>query len=98
MNNQEIKRDAGKPMMCLLPPEALEALGAVLTFGAEKYSANSWRQVEKERYVSALLRHMCKYMKDPKSVDEESGLPHIWHVLCNAAFLTALEDKQEAGK
>jgi hypothetical protein len=36
-----IKADAGKPAMALLSTEALLAEAAVLTFGAQKYSANN---------------------------------------------------------
>jgi hypothetical protein len=62
----------------------------VLTYGAQKYFANSWRQVERERYVGAILRHLVAYIDDPNGVDEESGLKHIEHVLCNAAFLNEM--------
>ena len=88
--NQELKRDAGKPRMDLIPPEAMFAMGAVMTYGAEKYPAGSWRKVEPERYTAALLRHMAAWMAGELR-DPESGLPHLWHVLTNAAFLTALE-------
>ena len=36
-----------------------------------------------------------KYLDNPKSVDEESGLNHLWHIACNVAFLCELEDAEE---
>ena len=92
--DQSIKFDGGKNRLELLPPYALNALGAVLTYGAEKYGDQSWRRVETERYTGALLRHMTAYM-DGEFFDEESTLPHLWHVLCNAVFLVELTRKDE---
>lgn len=45
-----LKYDDGKPRLDLVPPEAVMALGRVLTYGAEKYAPNSWRGVN-EPYV-----------------------------------------------
>jgi len=92
--NQNIKLDNGKPLMELIPPSAIEALGEVLTYGANKYSPNSWQKVEPERYLGALMRHLTAYMRDPKSVDKESGILHIKHILCNAAFLVDFAEKE----
>lgn len=91
--NQEAKADAGKLMLELIPPEALEALGRVLTHGANKYGANKWQDIDdaKERYKGALLRHYVAYQKEPQGEDKDSGLLHIEHVLCNAMFLAVLE-------
>ena len=84
-----LKYDDGKPRLDLVPPEAVMALGRVLTYGAEKYAPNSWRGVEPERYVAALLRHLMAYQMG-ETHDPESEMPHTWHVLTNAAFLVAL--------
>lgn len=97
MRNQEIKADDGKLRMELIPPETLISLAEVLTYGANKYSANSWQQVEPERYTGALLRHFIAYMRDSNSVDEESGIKHIKHVLCNAMFLNWFERDEIQG-
>ena len=91
--DQSIKFDGGKIRLELLPPFALNALGAVLTYGAKKYGDQSWRQVEPDRYEGALLRHMTAYM-DGEFFDEESGMPHLWHVLCNVVFLVELYRKE----
>jgi hypothetical protein len=72
----------------LIPTTAYEALGDVLTYGAKLYGDNTWNRVDRERYVGALLRHLCLYLDDPLGVDKESGLPHIDHVFTNAMFLT----------
>ncbi len=91
-----VKLDDGKLKMSLIPHEALTALGEVLTFGANKYTPEGWRTVTdaKTRYTDALLRHYCAYQSG-ESVDEESGLSHLKHMLTNIAFLVALESEEE---
>lgn len=48
--------------------------------------------MEIQRYRDAAFRHFLAYLDDPQGVDEESGLPHLWHLACNIAFLCELED------
>ena len=86
-----LKHDGGKPRLSLVPAEAIEAIGIVMTHGAEKYGEASYRQIEPKRYRDALMRHVCKWLKDPYGLDEDSGLPHIWHIITNAAFLCELD-------
>ena len=88
------KHDGGKPRLALVPPEIIEAVGAVMTHGAEKYGEGNYRKVEPARYRDALMRHICKWLKDPHGIDDDSGLPHLWHIACNVAFLCEL-DKPE---
>jgi len=90
-----LKFDGNKVRMDLVfdgMPNALEGLGQVLTFGARKYAAHSWRQVEegRERYKAALIRHLIAHAKGEK-LDPESGLPHLAHALCNSAFIYELD-------
>lgn len=82
------KYDKGKLRMDLIPPEALEGMAKILTMGAEKYGPNNWQGLEnfEERYSGALMRHLNE-MRKGELVDDESGEPHAYHVLCNAAFL-----------
>ena len=90
--NQDIKADAGKPRLSLVPTQILNDIAFVRAFGCIKYpSVDSWKQVEPERYRDAAFRHLIAYINDPKSVDEESGLPHLWHLATNIAFLCELE-------
>lgn len=95
-HDQSLKADAGKLRLALVPPELIEAVGAVRTFGAQKYGASeSWKQVQPERYRDAMMRHLCAYLRDQHGKDPESGLPHLWHLACNAGFLIALERDDE---
>lgn len=55
--------------------------------GRKYHDPENWRSVEPQRYRDALYRHWLAYLEDPGGVDEESGLPHLWHLACNAAFL-----------
>lgn len=86
-----LKHDGGKLRLDLVPPELIEAVGAVMTHGAEKYGEGSYRNVEPKRYRAALMRHICKWLKNPYGKDEDSGLPHLWHIACNVAFLLELD-------
>lgn len=92
-----LKHDGGKLRLSLVPAEAIEAIGAVMTHGAEKYGKASYKQVAPERYRDALMRHVCKWLKDPHGKDEDSGMPHLWHIITNAAFLCELDKPTEAG-
>lgn len=97
--NVAAKDDAGKPRLGLVPPSIIEAVGRVRTFGVEKYhDPENWRNVSPERYVDAMMRHICAYLRDPDAVDEESGLPHLEHVACNVAFLLEFQKVGDDGE
>lgn len=82
------KHDTGKPRCDLVSPALIEGVGAVRGYGTDKYgSADNWQTVESSRFMAALIRHLCHCMRDLSSVDEESGLPHLWHVATNVNFL-----------
>jgi hypothetical protein len=90
------KYDQGKPRLDLVPPGIIEAVGVVRTYGVSKYNTTQgWQQVEPERYTAALMRHLCKFLRDPYSKDKESGLPHLWHMACNIAFLIEFYEEVE---
>lgn len=90
------KHDFGKLRWDLLPLEAPEAIVKVLTYGAEKYGADTWQDLPngKDRYFAALMRHLVAWRRG-EAHDAESGLPHIDHVLCNAAFLKHISDSDK---
>lgn len=91
MNRQEAKSDAGKPRLSLVPPQIIYDIARVREYGNQKYGdPENWRTVEMERYVDAMFRHLLAFVADPDGRDEESGLPHLWHLECNAAFLSEM--------
>ena len=90
------KHDGGKPRLDLVPPEIIIAVVTVMTHGAEKYGEGNYRKVEPKRYRAALMRHICKWLKDPHGVDADSGLPHLYHIACNVAFLLELDKKPKS--
>ena len=97
MNDQSIKADAGKIHPTLVPTALIRAVALVRQYGVDKYGKKeSWHKVEPQRYRDAMYRHLLAYVDDPDGVDEESGLPHLWHLACNAAFLCELEKKKTA--
>lgn len=88
---------AGKPRLSLVPPELIRAVGRVRTYGAEKYGADeNWKGVDPAYYRDALMRHLTEYLENPDSTDPESGLHHMEHIACNAAFLLELDKERRA--
>lgn len=91
----DLKFDSGKPRWSLLMQglaKSLAGIVAVLTFGAKKYAAHSWRNVQngQERYKDALYRHLHA-IESGELTDPESGCSHWSHVATNALFLHELE-------
>lgn len=96
-NDQTIKADNGKPKLSLVPPEVIRNIARVREYGNNKYpegGKDNWKNVEPERYRDALFRHLLAYLENPSGVDEESNLPHLWHLACNVAFLCELEKEK----
>lgn len=97
MNDQTAKADAGKLQISLVPTQIIKDIAEVRMYGNAKYpegGPENWRQVEPIRYRDALLRHLLEYIKNPDSIDEESGLLHLQHAACNLAFLCELDHER----
>ena len=86
------RRNSGKPAMSIMleARHAIEGCTRVLEMGAEKYTRGNWRKGLKHSEIAdCMIRHLCAYLAG-ESTDEESGLPHVDHILCNALFLSEL--------
>lgn len=93
--NYHAKQDFGKAKLSLVPRRIIWDVAAIREYGNNKYpdgGPDNWKSVEPERYRDAAYRHFLGYLDDPRSVDSESGLPHLWHLACNIAFLCEMED------
>lgn len=82
-----IKHDSSKLRMDLIPPECLEEVAKVLTFGANKYSDWNWAKGFKwSRLYASTLRHLYAHMRG-ESKDKETNISHLAHATCNLLFL-----------
>jgi hypothetical protein len=83
--------DTNKPRMELLPAAALTEWARAMTFGATKYGDHNWRKgLAWTRVLGSLSRHLTSFMAG-EDRDPESGVNHMAHVMCNAAFLLHYE-------
>ncbi|MCP4595732.1 dATP/dGTP diphosphohydrolase domain-containing protein [Neptuniibacter sp.] len=97
------KLDHGKNRLALVLggfTNALQAVGEVGTFGANKYTDNGWKSVENgtERYTDAMLRHQFKEFAG-EITDPDSEKMHAAHTAWNALArleLLLLEEKVAA--
>lgn len=93
--HNEAKHDKDKPRPTLVPVGLIDAVTAVREHGCRKYhDPENWKQVEPQRYRDALYRHWLAYLRGER-LDPESGLPHLWHLACNAAFLIEMEGAEQ---
>ena len=93
--DQTAKADAGKLQLSLVPGNLIRACAVVRMYGNKKYpegGPDNWKTVEPQRYRDAAYRHWLAYIDDHNSVDPESGIPHLWHCICNLAFLAQMEE------
>lgn len=85
--NRAIRYDAEKTRYDLVPPEALEAMAEVYTWGAKKYAPRNWEKgMEWGRCYAALQRHVQSFWAGC-DLDDESDLLHLAHVAWNAMAL-----------
>ena len=90
-----VKADSGKLQWSLLPFEELKDVVKVLMLGAKKYSPDNWKKCDDvTRYKDALMRHVISYIIGDKA-DDESGLSHLAHAVCNCLFLMYFENTKK---
>ena len=93
---QTAKYDEGKPDYTLVPKALISGCERVRRYGVQKYhDPDNWKKVEPERYWKALIRHVLAAWYDYRAVDQESGLLHLEHIVCNAAFLLEMMEGQD---
>ena len=97
------KLDAGKNRLGLVIgsfSRAIQAIGEVGTYGATKYSRNSWLYVPDgiARYTDAMYRHLMKE-HEGEETDKDTEMLHAAHAAWNALarlelILRAMEEKE----
>lgn len=97
MPKEGLKYDAGKFRPGLIPPECIKAIAEIMTYGANKYAPDNWKQVEPERYIDALWRHYIAWQTGEQK-DAESSYSHAAHFATNALFLLWFEIEKEKAK
>jgi hypothetical protein len=94
LKTEGVKYDGGKARYDLLPPESLESLAQVLTFGAAKYGDRNWEAgMSWGRVFAAMMRHMWAWWRGEHK-DPETGFSHLWHAAACMAFLIAYEERR----
>lgn len=84
---QAAKHDKGKLRYDLLPPEALEEIVKVFTFGADKYADRNWEKGQPwGKPFGAIMRHCWSWWGGEKN-DSETGLSHLAHAGAEILFL-----------
>ena len=87
-NEAGAKLDAGKNRLGLVLcgfARALQEVGRVGTYGANKYTDNGWMSVPdgERRYTDAMLRHLLREAAG-EECDPDTGLHHAAHAAWNA--------------
>jgi hypothetical protein len=86
--SEGIKFDKEKPDYSLIPPNALDDVVKVLTYGSKKYDRDNWKELEDSdnRYFAAAQRHLWA-LKKGETYDDETGIHHGAHAICCIMFL-----------
>lgn len=91
MDNQDIKQDKDKWNPSLGFPTLMIVSSKIKEWGNTKYPNDSWKEVEPRRYFNAALRHLMYMVKHgTASLDNESGMPHLYHAIWNLGAMTEL--------
>lgn len=86
------RSNAGKEPWRLLPFDALNQVVRVLQYGTRKYAARNWEQgLSWAECGDSMQRHWHRWFQLREDFDDESGLPHLAHIACNAVFMLAFQ-------
>lgn len=86
----------GKTQWSIVDFKSIESLPKVLEFGAKKYSRDNWKKgLDLNQILDSMSRHLFELI-DGNYLDEESGLSHMGHIMCNAMFYEYHYKKQKS--
>lgn len=78
----------GKPALDLVPLVSMEDCARVFDYGRKKYAEWNWAKgMDWSIPYACMLRHLSKWHQG-EDIDEESGLPHLAHAMCNMVMLS----------
>lgn len=81
------KNDYGKTMYHLVDNNTFTGIADAMTYGAGKYTENNWKKgIKFSRLYNAHMRHLSAFIQGD-IIDEESGLPHLYHASANLMML-----------
>jgi hypothetical protein len=73
--------------------DVLEPVCHVWEYGLHKYAEWNWAKGASWHIpTGCIVRHLNACMKDPDSMDEDSGYSHQAHMICNAMMLVHYEE------
>ncbi len=85
--NEGKKFDDNKNRYDLVPPEALDQVVQVWTYGAIKYDDRNWENgIKWGRLFGAIMRHLWAFWRGEDN-DPESGMSHLAHAACGTMML-----------
>ena len=67
--------------------ELISDIATGYEYGVSKYYINSWKSVTPMDWVNALGRHLGLEIDFPGDIDDESGLAHSIHIMCNCMMI-----------
>jgi hypothetical protein len=86
-----------KPDLSLIPLCTLEDEARVWMYGKQKYAAWNWAKgMDWSIPLACALRHLSAWQRGEEN-DQESGLPHLAHAMCNLRMLTLYSKKYPEG-
>tara|TARA_R110002111_G_scaffold124359_1_gene188455 strand:- start:93 stop:488 length:396 start_codon:yes stop_codon:yes gene_type:complete len=82
----------GKPDFSLIPLCTLADEARVWEYGKRKYASWNWAKgMDWSIPFACAMRHLSAWQRGEEN-DEESGLPHLAHAMCNLRMLTLYKD------
>jgi len=95
-DNPKTALGEAKPKLSDTPTIGIQLMGQVHSNGANKYGRFNWREhaVSSTVYYDAAQRHLMAWF-DGETIDPESGLSHLAHVM---ACMNILLDAEKNGK
>ncbi|MFA5186675.1 MAG: dATP/dGTP diphosphohydrolase domain-containing protein [Patescibacteria group bacterium] len=92
------RANGGKVSFSIVPLHLLYGCSRVFVWGALKYAQWNWAKGGKwSTAFDCLMRHMIKWWFFGEECDQESGLHHLDHAMCNLLFLIHYKDTHKAG-